>query len=71
MLKKLFSAITDYEFNNFYREIGDTETALQYLNKSLAIDPNHLLSLQVLASIYYQKGDMTKTRQAAQVIYYY
>ena len=71
MLKKLFSTITDYEFNHFYREIGDTETALQYLNKSLAIDPNHLLSLQVLASIYYQKGDMTKTHQAAQVIYYY
>lgn len=56
------SVRTDLGLTFVFREPANYDRAIQEFNKSLAIDPNHVQTLQNLTVAYTKKGDIAKAK---------
>lgn len=57
------SVRTDLGLTYFYRQPKDIERALKEFQTSLGIDPNHEMTLQVMARALKEKGDATALQE--------
>lgn len=50
------------------RKLGNYETALQYYDNALAIDPEHLGANEYMGELYLEMGDLAKAEERLEVL---